>query len=326
MNELNFEAVQLVVGEPNIQVRNAIKSALQEKGFGHISDHNSLEPVREAATDAHTDLLIVDTHLGGDPDHVCGLLRGIRHHTLGDNPFLPVIALTGDTDKAVVKKLIDAGADHIMGKPVAVTQLEERIVALVRARKPFVVTSDYVGPDRRSAKRRPDPDTEEIPLLEVPNVLRAKATGEEDPEAVRAAIEETVAEVNEHKRERNAVRLVHAARRVAGAAGAAQLHTDKAAKELQSILDICNDLEARTRDTGYAPVAQLSDALAEVAGRLLERTGDADDRDVRLLPELAQGVQLAFRADPRHEDLVGLITGMIASAERSADRRNTGRG
>ena len=48
--------------------------------------------------------------------------------------------------------------------------MAERIDALVNHRKPFVVTEEYFGPDRRNAKARADdPGT-----VEVPNALRAR--------------------------------------------------------------------------------------------------------------------------------------------------------
>ena len=58
----------------------------------------------------------------------------------------------------------------------------ERINYLAGNRKPFVVTSEYIGPDRRSGRKlkegeEADP-SDDVPRIEVPNTLGAKASGE----------------------------------------------------------------------------------------------------------------------------------------------------
>ena len=80
----------------------------------------------------------------------------------------------------------------------------EQVGILVRERRPFVVTCDYVGPDRRKeAKRKSD-----VPTLEVPNSLKTKATGpKEETDAVQRAIDEAIMDINLRKLERHAAQI-----------------------------------------------------------------------------------------------------------------------
>lgn len=63
--------------------------------------------------------------------------------------------------------------------------MAKRIRAIVESRKPFVVTIDYVGPDRRDADRSP----RNVERITVPNALRAKVRRDPEAAASPAAIE-----------------------------------------------------------------------------------------------------------------------------------------
>ena len=58
-----------------------------------------------------------------------------------------------------------------------------------------MVTSDFIGPDRRKSPRDGSP----IPLLEVPNTLRMKATSSFAKVNPHALIERSIRDINEHK-------------------------------------------------------------------------------------------------------------------------------
>ncbi len=72
----------------------------------------------------------------------------------------------------------------------------ERVDNLVQNRKQFVVTTSYVGPERRAADRQNDND---LPSIDAPNTLRAKATGDESATVSRNRIAETMLQVKTQK-------------------------------------------------------------------------------------------------------------------------------
>jgi hypothetical protein len=78
--------------------------------------------------------------------------------------------LLAESDQDFVRKISNAGPDHMMLLPVAPGPMLKRIDDFALSRRPFVVTLDYTGPDRRKGFR---PGCEEIPLVDVPNPLKA---------------------------------------------------------------------------------------------------------------------------------------------------------
>jgi DNA-binding response OmpR family regulator len=63
--------------------------------------------------------------------------------------FVPIIMLSGHSEKRCVIEARDAGVTEFLTKPVAAKSLYERILSVVLAPRPFIKTKDYFGPDRR---------------------------------------------------------------------------------------------------------------------------------------------------------------------------------
>ena len=141
------------------------------EGFRSTADFGKIEEVLEALKHQCPDVLVLDTGL--EDGDVCDVIKQIRNYEIGDNPFVPVIVTTWDPDRDLVRRVANCGTDAMLVKPISPGQLFERMEALAFRRRPFVVTSDYTGPDRRSDDDRGS----EIPQIEVPNTLLAKANG-----------------------------------------------------------------------------------------------------------------------------------------------------
>ena len=171
----NVEDVRIKLCEPNAQLRGSLRTAFQEIGFHNFEGGKSLHSAKAAIELGEVDLIIWDTScVGGD---VCQWTHDIRHHRLGNNPFLPVITMVTEADPENIRKVMDSGPDDLVLKPLSTGFLFTRIMSMVERRRLFVVTSDYIGPDRRGGDGLP----EDSPLsMEVPNPLRDRATGVEN--------------------------------------------------------------------------------------------------------------------------------------------------
>ncbi len=95
-----------------------------------------------------------------------------------------VVADSPSCDDAAV--LVDSGVDGVLVRPLSVGKICDRLRRLTLNRQPFVVTSDYIGPDRRTAPREPKPGEVVVPLLQVPNALHDRVVSNL-PSAARAA-------------------------------------------------------------------------------------------------------------------------------------------
>ncbi len=292
MGDFRFENVRVILAEPNVHLREGIRSRLFDEGFRNVVAAEKLAKVRTALGDPDTenDLLIADVDLPDGDSFI--LFAEIRHHLVGDNPFMPIIAMSAEPNRELVWKVINAGADTILGKPLTMDSLIARIRSLVKHRKPFVVTADYIGPDRRS-RARPD---SRIPLIEVPNPLRAKAMGIMGSAEIYEAVLATSRVVNEQRIERQAATV---AGTVQGIGASYQEGTPISAlrQELDRLLYITLDISHRMADTRYDHVAELCEALIGVVSSLIDADtiGEAPKaKDLKLLSELAEAIEGAL--------------------------------
>ena len=91
------------------------------------------------------DLMIIDWDL----DSINGIefTKSIRHDT--ENPYAPIIFMTALSSGKRVAEARDSGITEFLRKPFTAESLYKRIEAIVEKPRPFVQSSDFVGPDRR---------------------------------------------------------------------------------------------------------------------------------------------------------------------------------
>jgi len=77
------------------------------------------------------------------------LTQMIRQPGANANPFVPIIMVTGHTEKERVTAARDAGVTEFLAKPISAKALYQRIVNVVANPRPFIKTKTYFGPDRR---------------------------------------------------------------------------------------------------------------------------------------------------------------------------------
>src|SRR6201996_6115927 len=78
----------------------------------------------------------------------------VRNAPDSKNPYLPIVMMTGHSEKSRVVKARDAGVTEFVAKPLTAKSVLERLRAVIYPPRPFVRSATYFGPDRR---RRDDP-------------------------------------------------------------------------------------------------------------------------------------------------------------------------
>ena len=91
-------------------------------------------------------------------------------------PSTPMILVSWNSASDMMQKALNTGTDQIQVWPFTTEQLGARVQALINARKPFVETESYLGPDRRDPQRLVGANQS----FEVPNALRARDEGRPD--------------------------------------------------------------------------------------------------------------------------------------------------
>ena len=192
------------MGDEKSEMRRLLLDAFRSnelRGVREFSNFKALEIAASAGVPP--DLIVTDTAISGG--NVFAMVERIRTGDLGANPFVPVILMTWNADGVAIKKAVNCGVDFILAAPFSPADVFKRIKILINERKPFVVTSEYIGPDRRRDPGRGDTD---ILQIEVPNTLRAKAKGEHvDLTDLGAAVSEVMAEVNEQRLVRHSYQI-----------------------------------------------------------------------------------------------------------------------
>ena len=287
MKKINFEKIEVLLIDPDGIYRQALFSMLRGMNIRKIRQGATLQEIQQAMLVTEPDLLVSEAEL---PDgDFCNFVSKLRNHQLGGNPFLPVLALTGEPTRELVKKVIDTGSDDLLTKPLSATQLSERIHTLVEARKPFVVTSDYIGPTRRKSNDREST----IPLLDVPNTLRDKATGQKPDAKLQQSIDAAIAEINIQKLERYGVQIVYLANHIVPALLMGQIDDD--IRDYIARLDfVAEDTSRRMTGTKYDHISDLCQTLIKVT-KDIHAAGDTPSmRDIKLLSPLASAIQGGF--------------------------------
>lgn len=128
-------------------MRQVMRLMLNGLGIRNIVTASNVEDALHILKENAVDFVIADYRLGGQTG--ADFTRLARASRNGSDRFVPIIACTADTTPRTIQELRDAGADEILGKPVSPQAIWSKIMAVANARRSFVTTPDYFGPDRR---------------------------------------------------------------------------------------------------------------------------------------------------------------------------------
>jgi CheY-like chemotaxis protein len=164
---LLLEHASAVLIERPMATRRLLRTALHNIGLREMRE---LDQMPDPGTDLlqSVDLVLVD--LTEEDRTGAQLVANIRRRIAAFNPFIATIATSFSAEAAIIRSAVDAGTDGILLKPFSQQQVYEQVLRLIEQRRPFVVTANYIGPERRPAQRRGGG----IASIDVPNTLRDK--------------------------------------------------------------------------------------------------------------------------------------------------------
>ena len=177
MAKADYSSVRILISVDNQIVRKGIFDALRTNGYTQITLATSREDQHAALQNQIFDLIILTSHLG--PWSTDSLITDIRNGRSNHHRFPIVIMLLVDGLPDTVRAAVASGADAVLVMPVAPSLVLARVNDLANARKPFVVTRDYTGPDRRKEERK---GSMPAPKMDTPNPMRARL--DQVPDAV----------------------------------------------------------------------------------------------------------------------------------------------
>ena len=189
LKKYNLEALKVLVADDDRNMRSILRNTLEAYGFGEIElASNGAEACKRLLT-FPADLLITDWLM--TPMDGIEVIRTVRTAPDSPDPYLPIILLTGYSERERVFQARDTGVTAFMAKPITAGKLFARIVEIIEHRRPFVANDEFFGPCRRRHKdtdyageerrlskpRCMDMDEKGLPLAAAPVEIEKVRTG-----------------------------------------------------------------------------------------------------------------------------------------------------
>jgi DNA-binding response OmpR family regulator len=277
---MNLTDAKVFVAIPDIGERRIVRDGLRNLGFEDLRFGDSQNNVERAIESGPPDLLVLSSSF---PDcDILELVSRIRNSRLGSNPFITVMTFSIDSDAELVGRVINSGSDDLIIHPFSVDFIEDRVDVLINHRKPFVVTSDYIGPDRRSSARANEGMV--IPQITVPNALRDRVEGTFDKIMLKQQIEDTLVMVDQQRLDRHSFQIPWLLDHIIPAfnKNSNEPIDDEAKLLLVRLYEVCKDTKERVPGTPYGHIGDMCDALMNAINEILT-TGAAGSEENRVI-------------------------------------------
>ncbi|MDE3115332.1 MAG: response regulator [Pseudomonadota bacterium] len=153
MTAASFDHLRVLIVEDNHHMRALLRSLMNAIGIRQVIECNDGAAAYIELREKKPDFVLTD--LSMKPIDGIEFTRMVRTAKDSPNPYVPIIMVTGHTERARVEAARDAGVTEFLAKPITVQNLLLRIAEIVERPRPFVRCPAYFGPDRR---RRKDED------------------------------------------------------------------------------------------------------------------------------------------------------------------------
>lgn len=145
--KLNFESVNILLLEQSVHALEIMQQMLFGFGARNFDRTVTIDEAKTVVGRKTLDLITVDPNLKeGDG---LAFVRWLRKSGLEPNRFAPLMVLSANGSNMSVMRARDAGASFFIVKPITPAILMDRILRVIRDKRPFVVADNYAGPDRR---------------------------------------------------------------------------------------------------------------------------------------------------------------------------------
>ena len=147
MVRIDFNRLRFLVIDDNPHMRRIIRTLLHGLGTRDVFEADDGATGLDAYTHNIPDIVLIDWAMPVFDG--LELTKMIRETDGNANPYVPIIMITGHTEKNRVTSARDAGITEFLAKPISAKSLYQRVVNVVAHPRPFIKTRDYFGPDRR---------------------------------------------------------------------------------------------------------------------------------------------------------------------------------
>jgi two-component system, chemotaxis family, chemotaxis protein CheY len=143
----SLASLQVLLVDDNQHMRAITSAVLQSAGIPKVLEASDGAAALEMLRIYPVDLVIVDFNMF--PLDGVEFTRLVRNSPDSVDPYLPIIMMTGHSEKSRVYEARDAGVTEFVVKPITARTVLSRIQSVIFKPRPYVKTDTYFGPDRR---------------------------------------------------------------------------------------------------------------------------------------------------------------------------------
>lgn len=140
----------VLIVDDNHYMRTIIATMLRAMGIIEIREASDGAEALETVRDWRPDLVITDLVMptldGLEFTHM------LRNAPDSPSPFVPIIMMTGHSDRKKVIAARDAGVHEVLVKPITAKALTDRLRAVIEIERPWIKAPGYSGPCRRRVR------------------------------------------------------------------------------------------------------------------------------------------------------------------------------
>lgn len=143
----DLSQLYVLVVDDNEHARALVRTILHTLGVRNIKLCDDAGKAFDELGGFAADIVITDWEMPGTSG--IELVKQLRSDPNSPNLYIPVIMMTGHTERAKVMQARDVGVTEFIVKPISARLLCQRIQAVIEKPRPFVKAKSFFGPDRR---------------------------------------------------------------------------------------------------------------------------------------------------------------------------------
>jgi two-component system, chemotaxis family, chemotaxis protein CheY len=147
MINIDFNRLRFLIIDDNLHMRRILRTLLHGFGARDVMEAEDGASGLELFSQNNPDIIFLDWEMPIFDG--LELIQMIRQPEANSNPFVPIIMLTGHTERTRVTAARDAGITEFLAKPISAKGLYQRVFSVVAHPRPFIKTATYFGPERR---------------------------------------------------------------------------------------------------------------------------------------------------------------------------------
>lgn len=143
--------VHVLVVDDDRRIAKLIRSVLAGLGFQHIIVEHSGEEALKILSEREIDMVICDWMMDGMSG--VEMVETLRRDVASPNQLVPVIMLSGNSEKPQIESARDRGVTEYVMKPFTAKSLCSRIISVIDNPRSFIISEGFSGHNRRRKKQ-----------------------------------------------------------------------------------------------------------------------------------------------------------------------------